>query len=209
MMRSVLLALLVALCVSALVLAKHRPLETLPTKGLVVIPEAAPPCPWRNAQADLTNWFPGATGYSISDQILSGKRLELQKRLGRSLLPEENALHIYIIARNTAPLGTVLTRRFKGSGGAMEIALALDPQNTISAFKIQRMREPREIVQALEALNLDEQLQGKSVNDDLRAIDTRNAPPTVKDLAINILEAVRSLLVLNEAAQTNRIASHH
>src|SRR5262245_24070141 len=76
--------------------------------------EAGTPCPWRNAESDLTNWFPGATGYETRDLILSGKRLILQERLGRAVLPDEMALHYYSVRAGTTNLGSVLPRRIKG-----------------------------------------------------------------------------------------------
>ena len=182
--------------------------ETLPVKGLVAIPQSSPPCPWRDATTDMTNWFPGATRYYITDQILSGKRLELQEQLGRPLTADENGLHTYIVASNATSVGTVLIRRVKAKNGALEVALGLDPYDTISHFKIQRIREPQDIVENLESLKLEDQLRGKSVTSDFHSIRTASELPDSTICASNIVEAVRALLVLHNAGQKN-LPPHH
>jgi hypothetical protein len=165
-----------------------------PSKKIAV----ASPCPWRGAESDLTNWFPGATAYAIRDIPLSGQRLQLQERLGRTLQPEEMALHLYVVSSNKVHLGTVLTRRIKGPHGTIEIALALKPSGEIHQFKIQRMREPKEVAESLERIDLEGRFQGHT----LATFSEREIiPETSSEYAKEIAVVVKALLVLYHAAQ--------
>jgi len=110
-------------------LAGTKEVETVfepPTKIL----EAGSPCPWRNLESDMTNWFPGATGYEVHDLTLSSQRLVLQQKLGRALLPGEMSLRYYLIDSGTAHVGSVLPSRVKGPHGAIEIVTAIDGEAT-------------------------------------------------------------------------------
>ncbi len=207
-MSRVLLVVLFALLLSGIVLYFKPHPEALPVKGLVAIPQSSPPCPWRDAQTDMTNWFPGATRYYIADQILSGKRIELQKRLGRSLTADENRLHMYTVTSNSTEIGTVLTRRVKGKNGVVEIVLGLDPDKRISHFKIQRMREPQDVTDGLASLKLEEQLRGKDAASDFSEIKTESTVPDSAACASHIVDGVRTLLVLHDAGQSN-LPHHH
>src|SRR5437773_8435155 len=91
-------------------------------------PEAAPACPWREPADDLKRFFPRAHHYELETRSLSALRLDLAARLGRPLEPEENLLRAFRIYGENSVLGTILTRRVKGSHGALEIVLATDIQ---------------------------------------------------------------------------------
>lgn len=170
--------------------------------------ETQTPCPWSNAETELTNWFPGATGYSVQDVALSGKRLELQRRLGRPLLPEDMELHSYAVSSNGSVIGTVLTRRIKGEHGAIELALALDSASRIEHFKIQSCREPTEIINALKEVHLESRLQHKTVQDDF-AFDFHDIPGSAHKIALQLTEAVKTLLILQEAGCHEVHHLHH
>ena len=170
--------------------------------------EAATPCPWREAETDTTNWFPGATKYSIRDLVLSGKRLQLQERLGRPLLPEEMALHCYPVLSNDLQIGTVLTRRLKGEHGAIEIALALDMDERIRHFKIQRIREPSETLEALGRCHLEAELKNKSFADRI-VFNCPSLPESAKRLAEMLAGEVQALLILYEVGYSDVRPSHH
>ncbi len=166
--------------------------------------EAGTPCPWRDADMDLTNWFPGATKYEVRDFVLSAKRLQLQKRLGRSVRPDEMALHCYPVLSNDIQIGLVLTRRLKGEHGAIEVALALVPDHKIHRLKIQRIREPAEIVDALEKCDLEQQLDNKSVKDDVIFVC-----PNAQGVAGDLAKEVKALLILYELGYSELSHSHH
>jgi hypothetical protein len=171
-----------------------------------VIPriESQTPCPWRDAEADMTNWFPGATRYVVRDLVLSGQRLQLQERLGRPVLSDEMALHCYPVLSNESVLGTVLTRRMKGEHGAMEVALALSPEHRVRHFKIQRIREPSSIVDAVAKCELQKQIENKSLQDEI-AFDC----PDARTLAENLRKEVKALLILYDLGYSQLPRSHH
>lgn len=180
--------------------------------------EPASPCPWREADRELTNWYPGATGYSAHDLILSGQRAAMQERLGRPLRPEEMALHTYVVASNHTLLGTVLTRRIKAKHGAIELVVALDRARAVKQLRIQRIREPEDVVNALEQLQLKDRFTGMSVTDDFtiedapNPIQESNAPAarqSALDIAREIAVETKTLLVLLEAGAANSVNRHH
>jgi hypothetical protein len=200
-------AVILAAIVLAFIRSRSAPKETVfePTIRQV---DSQNPCAWNDAETGLTNWFPGATGYVVQDVILSGKRIPLQEQLGRPLRPEEMLLHCYLVQSNEANLGTVLTRRFKGEHGAIEFALALDNTRQIRHFKTQRIREPAEIVNALDQLDLDARLQNKKLGDDL-VVPSDKIPPAAQALASRMGDEIKTLLVLYEAGCTEAHVAHH
>lgn len=206
-MRTVLIAAVLVVAALAAYHFASRSHEVLFEPTIKTI-ETPSPCAWNNADAELINWFPHATGYAIRDVPLSGKRLTLQERLGRPLFPEEMALHSYAITNNTTQLATVLTRRIKAEHGAIELALALDAASRIEHFKIQSSREPQEIINALSDLHLESRLNGKTVRDQL-ALDLSHAPPPVQKVALQITEAIKTLLILQDAACGEPNHTHH
>jgi hypothetical protein len=171
-----------------------------------VIPkiESRTPCPWRDAETDMTNWFPGATKYLVQDLILSGKRLQLQERLGRPVLSDEMALHCYPVLSNDVSLGTVLTRRTKGEHGAIEVALALGSSHSVRRFKIQRLREPAQIVEALAKCELEKQIENKSAGEEI-VFDC----PDAKVVSDMLAKEVKALLILYDMGYRELPKSHH
>lgn len=140
------------LVLSTIVLATLRPAD--PYQGLrhqqsTPPIEAAPMCPWREPQTDLRLFFPGATGSTAETRVLSGKRLELTRRLGRPPSAEENALHLFRIRAANALLGSLMVRRVKGEHGAIELVIATDPQGAIQGVRVQRQREPQATAEIL------------------------------------------------------------
>jgi len=115
----------------------------------IQLPQAAPLCPWREPASDLKQFFPNATRYEPETRILSGQRLELAGRLGRVPTGDENALHIYRCYENLTPLGAVSTRRVKGTYGAIELVLAVGADGQVRGLRVQRLREPEPIADAL------------------------------------------------------------
>jgi hypothetical protein len=167
-------------------------------------------CPWRNPEADLAAFFPGATRYEREVKILSGRRLELQEKLGRPLAPEENSLYIYRVFDNAGAVGTVATRRVRGENGAIEIVLAANPDQTIGGLRLQRIREPQ--AAALEDPNWLGAFHGKCVRDSLRlGTDLPDLPVGARASGQAIVEGTHSLLVLLADAEElpGRKEQHH
>ena len=176
--------------------------------------DPASPSPWRDAENDMTNWFPSATRHSAKDVILSGKRADLRAELGRELRPEEMALHSYLVMSNDVHLGTVFTRRLKGAHGAIEFALAIGPERKVKSLKIQRLREPGATVSDLAKYKLERRFEGFSVTNDFVGEITgtdASAANSAREIAQAIASEVKSILVLHEAADaaSNGPRPHH
>jgi hypothetical protein len=176
-------------------------------------PEAMPLCPWRQPEADLKAFFPEATGYRAETRILSGLRLELAERLGRTPTGDENALRLYRVYRDTAPVGTILTRRAKGSYGAIELVLATDTNRIVRAMRLQRLREPESIAGVLQDARWQSSFVGKTSQDVCQVgRDIGSVPTEALNSAQAVSDGIRSLLVLLSASEQTpppRLADAH
>jgi hypothetical protein len=172
--------------------------------------EPAPMCPWRAPESDLRTFFPEATGYQTEIRILSGKRLELQERLGRPLQPEENSLYVHQVYREQQRLGSVLTRRLKGEYGAIELVLAIDAGAIVRGVRLQRLREPETVSQVLEDPTWLGSFSGKSVSAKWQLGQAvPDLPEVARASGQAIVEGVRSLLVLLSTSEEGKGAGRH
>ncbi len=172
-------------------------------------PPPAPICPWREPESDLKTFFPSATGYTTETHILSGQRLELASRLGRTPTGDENALRVYAIRHEQIPLGTVLTRRVKGDRGAIEVVLAVNANQQICGVRLQRLREPEACAAALQNSEWLRSFVGKSSTSSWQlGKDIPEVPDDARVSANAIIDGVRSSLILL-AAESDPTASHH
>jgi hypothetical protein len=159
-------------------------------------------CPWRQPEADLRSFFPGATRYATEVRILSGARLELARRLGRMPDPEENSLYVHRVYEVQRPLGAVLTRRVKGEYGAIEIVLAVAPDNRVRGVGVQRLREPPPIARALQSPPWLQSFEGKTAHSAWQmGEDLPTVPREARASARALLDGVRSLLILLHVAE--------
>ena len=160
-------------------------------------PEAAPVCPWREPEVDLKLSFPNASRYELENHPLSGSRLELAERLGRALAPDENLLPVYRIYGETGAVGAVLTRRVKGTHGAIEVVIATDLRDQVCGLRLQRLREPEGVARALENPEWLRSFHGKTAGSgwDLGR-DIPEVPPEARASATAIAEGTRSALIL-------------
>lgn len=200
--------LAVALTGGAWWLAKRQPAGEAVFEPRSRILEPAPLCPWRQPEVDLRRFFSGATRWLSETRVLSGQLLELRRRLGRDLQPEELALQVHRVFRNSEELGAVLVRCVHGECGAIEIVLAIDPQGTVVGLELQRQREPAAIAAALTSPDWLGAFRG------LRAADFAAAAPSLpavsapaRSSADAIADGVRSLLILYQTAQAGGAAS--
>ena len=160
-------------------------------------PEAAPVCPWREPEADLKLFFPNASRYELENHPLSGSRIELAERLGRALAPDENLLPVYRIYGGTRPLGAVLTRRVKGTHGAIEVVIATDLREQVSGLRLQRLREPEGVARVLENPEWLRSFHGKTAGSGWEiGRDVPEVPPEARASAAAIAEGARSALIL-------------
>ena len=178
-----------------------------------ITPEAMPLCPWRQPEVELKVFFPDATGYRAETRILSGLRLELAERLGRTPTGDENALRLYRVYREDAPIGTVLTRRAKGTYGAIELVLATDTNRTVRAMRLQRLREPESIAGVLQDARWQNSFIGKTWQDVCQVgRDITSVPPEAMNSAQAVSDGIRSLLILlstSEQTPSPRLADAH
>jgi hypothetical protein len=189
-------ALAAVLAVVGWRLAQASTQETL-VETRVRPPEAAPFCPWREPQADLQRLFPTATRHEPETRILSGHRLELTRRLGRAPTGDENALHLYRIYRDNAPLGTIVTQRVKGAYGAIELVLAADTNHRVCGLLLQRLREPEPIARALQSPDWLQSFNGKDTEADWQlGSDIPNVPPEAGSSAQAVVAGARAAVIL-------------
>ncbi len=149
-------------------------------------------------------FFPGADHWKTETRILSGRRLELEKMLGRPPPAEANALKLNRVYGGRNFAGTILTRRAKGEYGAIEIILAVSADNAIRGVRLQRLREPPAVAEALSSAQWLGAFSGRTLGSGWDAkvdFPALAAPAEVSGAAV--ADAVRSLLVLLvEAEQT-------
>jgi len=178
-------------------------------------PAAAPLCPWREPETDLKLFFSDATRYELETRVLSGLRLQLAARLGRTPTGDENALHVYRIYHDQTPRGAVLTRRAKGAFGAIEIVLAASTNGTVCGLRLQRLREPESIAVSLQNPGWLRSFEGKRADSALKlASDIPDVAAESRVSAEAITDSVRSLLILLAAAdqprsQSPMVTGHH
>jgi hypothetical protein len=176
-------------------------------------PPPVPVCPWRDPTNDLKVFYPNASGYTAETRILSGLRLELAARLGRTPTGDENALRVYPVYQEKIPLGVVLTRRVKGEHGGIEIVAAVGTNQQICGVRLQRLREPASGAVALQKSEWLRSFEGKSAQDLWRlGKDIPDVPSEARVSAESIVEGVRdSLILLAAATQERGVAAtpHH
>lgn len=187
------------------IVATRKPAD--PYAGLLHQPnsapvEAAPMCPWRHPEEDLRAFFPNASGTRAETRVLSAKRLELTRKLGRPPLPEEGALHLFRVEGKSGDLGTVMVRRIKGEYGAIELVIATDPHVQVRGLRLQREREPEAVSKALSSEEWQQRLAGLSANSPGDpAVLLQGLPPAAKPSAQAVVEGLRSQLILLSVAE--------
>lgn len=173
-------------------------------------PEASPLCPWREPERDLKAWFPQATGHRTEIPVLSAHLMDLKQRLGRWPTPDENPLYLHRVLQGQTVIGTVLVRRVKGEYGAIEIVLAVDTSSKIRGVRLQRMREPEAIANALRAPGWLATFGGKTfaAKWQLGGV-VPDVAPAARQSAAAVVEGVRSLLILEQVADQDEVVHHH
>jgi len=165
-------------------------------------PEAAPMCPWRDPESDLKQFFPDATRHAVETCILSGQRVELAESLGRMPTGDENALHFWRVYAGESLLGSVLTRRVKGEHGVIELVLAVEANGSVRGVRLQRLREPEKIAQALQNPNWLRSFERRRAESSWKlGEDIPGVPAEVCASATAMIEGTRSLLILLAASE--------
>jgi hypothetical protein len=165
-------------------------------------------CPWREPDRDRQRFFPTATDVREETLILSGKRPEIARQLGRPATGEENALKVYRILRRQQVLGSVVARRVKGDSGVIELLLAVGADGAVIGAKLQRMREPDAVATALQSPAWLGAFAGKTRDADWRlGAAVPEVPAPARASATAVLNAARTLLVLLATADNARLSA--
>jgi hypothetical protein len=163
--------------------------------------EPAPLCPWREPESDRVRFFPDSTRAEAVTLILSGRRVELQQRLGRIPGPEENALAVHRVYTGDRLAGAVLTRRVKGEHGAIELVLAVGGQGRVRGLRLQRLREPETVAKAITDPAWLASFQGNDADRNWQlAAGISDLPEEARASGQAICDGVRSLLILLSVA---------
>ena len=175
----------------------------MPVTRLAAPLDAAPMCPWREPEADMRAFFPGATGYRTETSVLSGARVELTRRLGHPPAPEDHTLYINRVLRGEEPVGAIITRRVRGKYGAIEVVVAAGPEGAVRGIRLQRLREPDAVARALRSQAWLRSFTGKTAPSDwnLEAATAR-AAPEARASARAVAEGVRSTMILLDTAES-------
>lgn len=204
-----------ALLLAVLAWRRESSDATIPFQAKTRPIEPPPLTPWREPAADLPRFFPNATGYELETRVLSGRRLELAEHLGRPPSAEETALRIYRVYHENTPLGTVVTRRVKGTFGAIEMALAVGTNGAVRSLRLQRLREPEGIARILQDPDWLGAFIGKRADnfENIEEVLLR-IPAEARPAAAAVAEGTRSLLILLAAADEGpapapRSTRHH
>lgn len=213
-MRGAFLVLLLGIAVAAGILVVFRPPD-LPEVRTPGGPGRMPdPIPWREPEADLRRFFPGANAHREEVRILSGERLTLIRELGRQPTAEEHWVVLHRALRGKRPSGVVMVRRVAGTGGSIEVVLAVGPDGKVRGVRLQRHREPAAIAAALESRKWQSAFVGRTagsrwnVEHGALAVPVPARPP-----ARAIVQAVRSALIVLEIAEARGLLAspeaHH
>jgi hypothetical protein len=161
---------------------------------------------WREPDADIARFFPGANAHREETRILSAQRLELIRRLGREPTAEEHLPVIHRITRDGKPLGVVMVRRVKGEAGSIEVVIAVDPERRVKGVRLQRQREPKEAAAVLTSAEWLKRFEGKRPGDTIPDA----APAAAKASAQELVRGVRDALVVLDLAERKGVtAAHH
>lgn len=182
---------------AALYLARSSGATEAPRAPHVTQVDVPPVCPWRNPEADMRRFYPGARGYHSERLSLSSHVLALTRRLGRRPASGELSLDRYVVEAQ----GRVLIRRVSGEYGAIELLLALDEGGRVRGMRLQRLREPEPVAHYLESPAWESRFAGRRAADLPAASAKMNGvPAAARASASSIAEGVRTLLILDNEA---------
>jgi hypothetical protein len=172
------------------------------------------PIPWREPEADMRRFFPSANAHREDVRILSGERLTLIRRLGRQPTGEEHLAVLHRVLRGDRRVGTVMVRRVPGTGGSIEVVLAVAPDGRVRGVRLQRQREPGPVAAALQSPEWLSAFVGKTAGSGWsKGQGTPSVPERAREPAGEILQAVRSALIVLEVAEARSIPAapeaHH
>ena len=184
--------------------AAHLPQDRVETLTLThpLVTSAPAVCPWRDPQGDLRTFFPTADRYQTRLMVLSGLRLPILHRLGPGASLESNSLSVFSVFRGVAPQGAVLVRRAAGEYGVIEVVVGVNTVGRVQGVRLQRLREPDRIAQALTDPAWLQAFRGKTADSPWRlGGDVPDRPAPARASARTIVGAVRRLLIEYDVSQ--------
>ncbi|HEV2472801.1 MAG TPA: hypothetical protein VGS41_09065 [Chthonomonadales bacterium] len=119
-------------------------------------------CPWRNPERDRVQFFPSSTGYRDETLILTPMHSEIERKLGRPMTGDDNALQIHTVLKDGRPTGAIVTRRVRGECGLIELVLAIGTNGRVVGACVQREREMPSTAAFLNSPKWLESFQGKT-----------------------------------------------
>lgn len=174
--------------------------------------EQAGLCPWREPEADRKRFFPTSTGYRDETLALSSRRLEMERRLGRPLTGEDNALRIHRILAGQTPIGAIVTRRVRGESGVIELVLAVVREGKVAGARLQRLREPDVVANSLQSPAWLGAFRGKTAGSAWKlGRDIPDIPAAAQTSAEAVVDGARSLLIELELGSGSTVLGepHH
>jgi len=195
-----------ALAGAALYVARQGSAMEVPRAPSVRRIDPPPVIPWRDPDADLRRFFPGATGSRHERLALSAQLLAISRHLGRPPAAADAILDRYLIEPGSR--GRVLLRRVRGEHGAIEVVVAVDARGRVLGLHLQRQREPESIARFLASPEWTRRFTGRSEADCPAPRDAlRAVPAPASASALAVADGVRTLLVLDEHS-TGAAATH-
>src|SRR5436305_10308032 len=150
----------IAIGAAALYLAHGSSAMEAPRAPSVTRIDAPPVCPWRDPDADLRRFYPGAAGYRHERLSLSAHLLQISTQLGRRAAAAEASLDRYQV--EPGGRGRVLVRRLRGEHGAIEVVVAVDAAGRVIGSRVQRDREPPAVARYFESAAWAARFRGRS-----------------------------------------------
>jgi len=162
-------------------------------------------CALRNPDRQIYEIFPDATNYrSVVKQVDIELRLAIEERLGGALVFGDLGKHtVYVVFRDSVPLGFIHARSELGTYGSVELVWAIDLDMRIKDFRVQRSREKH--TDAIRTDVFRKHLIGRSagqlrslMSDSNKAVDTAalQVSTDAKQIArIAVLSGAKTLII--------------
>jgi len=192
----------------AIGLRRHQgPREQLLDVGSRRNPGEPPMVPWRDPSRDMAALFPGADSYRTDTLIFSRHAHEIVRRIGPGARLDSTRVFAHRILSHGNVIGTVLVRRSPGEHGAIEVVLGVNPVESVTGVRIQRLREPQAAESFLTSARwLDSFVRKTAESTFTPGLDLPAAPESARKTADVVAESVRYLLVILSIAEPG--ASH-
>ena len=189
---------LLAFAIGVMLFVNLRPRITPPMQEKAAAAlEAAPLCPWREPQRDLSLMFSAATNFTVESRIITAMLVPAQKRLGRLLNPDENPLRIYRPLGPGGRLGSILVTRVKGEHGGIELVIGADTNQHVARVIVQSHREPAAVASAITNAQWLGAFTGKTSDSSLRVgVDLPETAAEARASAQAIADGVRGQLIV-------------